>query len=46
MQITLDFSLMHFLWKFELQAGISIDDSIELALFTCCTLKLPTNDPV
>lgn len=44
-EITLDFCLMHFLWKSELQSGISMYASIELALFICRTLKLPTNDP-
>jgi len=36
---------MHFLWKFELQVGNSMYGSIKLRLFTCRTLKLPTNDP-
>lgn len=37
---------MHFLWKSELQVGMSIDASIESTLFTCRALKLPTNDPI
>lgn len=37
---------MHFLWKSGLQLGMSIDGSIEAALFTCRALKLPTNDPI
>jgi len=45
-KITLDFCLMHFLWKSELQLGISIYGSIELTPLTCRTLKLPTNDPI
>jgi hypothetical protein len=45
-KITLDFCLMHFLWKSELQVGMSTDASIKSTLFTCRALKLPTNDPI
>lgn len=45
-KFTFDFCFMHFLCTLVLQLGMSIYVSIELALFNCCTLKLPTNDPL